>query len=67
MIDSRSLWVDRQWQKKNKMADRFAKSNNILIQSRLKDNNGNKNKNTQQSTNNCINVWINRILVGGAC
>ena len=31
------------------MADRFAESNNILIQS-LKDNA--KNKNTQQSTNN---------------
>ena len=36
------------------MADRFAESNNILIQS-LKDNA--KNKNTQQSTNNWINVW----------
>ena len=35
--------------KKSKMADRFAESNNILIQS-LKDNA--KNKNTQQSTNN---------------
>ena len=50
--------------KKSKMADRFAESNNILIQS-LKDNA--KNKNTQQSTNNWINVWTNRILVGGAC
>ena len=36
------------------MADRFAESNNILIQS-LKDNA--KSKNTQQSTNNWINVW----------
>ena len=35
------------------MADRFAESN-ILIQS-LKDNA--KNKNTQQSTNNWINLW----------
>ena len=35
----------------NKMTDRFAESNNILIQS-LKDNA--KNKNTQQSTNNLI-------------
>ena len=50
--------------KKSKMADRFAESNNILIQS-LKDNA--KNKNTQQSTNNWINVWTFRILVGGAC
>ena len=39
--------------KKKKMADSFAESNNILIQS-LKDNA--KNKNTQQSTNNWINV-----------
>ena len=46
------------------MTDRFAESNNILIQS-LKDNA--KNKNTQQSTNDCLNVWTNRILVGGAC
>ena len=45
------------------MEDRFAE-NNILIPS-LKDNA--KIKNTQQSTNNCINVWTNRILVGGAC
>ena len=36
------------------MADRFAESDNILIQS-LKDNG--KNKNTQQRTNNWINVW----------
>ena len=36
------------------MADRFAESNNILIQS-IKDNA--KNKNMQQSTNNWINVW----------
>ena len=36
------------------MADRFAESNNILIQS-LKDHV--KNKNMQQSTNNWINVW----------
>ena len=36
------------------MADRFAKSNNMLIQS-LKDNA--KNKNRQQSKNNWINVW----------
>ena len=36
------------------MADRFAESNNILIQS-LKDN-AEKNKNMQQSTNNWINV-----------
>ena len=36
------------------MADRFAESNNILIQS-LKDNA--KNKNMQQSTKNWINVW----------
>ena len=36
------------------MADRFAESNNILIQS-LKDNG--RSKNTQQSTNNWINVW----------
>ena len=36
------------------MADRFAESNNVLIES-LKDNA--KNKNTQQSTNNWINVW----------
>ena len=43
------------------MADRFAESNNILIQS-LKDN----VKNKQQNTNNWINVWTNRILVGGA-
>ena len=50
--------------KKNKMADRFAESNNILIQS-LKDKA--KNNNTQQSTNNWINVGTNRILVGGAC
>ena len=47
-----------------KMADTFAESNNILIQS-LKDNV--INKNTQQSTNNWINVWTNRILVGGTC
>ena len=46
------------------MADRFAESNDILIQS-LKDNA--KNKNMQQSTNNWINVWTNRMLVGGAC
>ena len=46
------------------MADSFAESNNILIQS-LKDKD--KFKNTQQSTNNWINVWTNRILVGGAC
>ena len=39
---------------KKTMADRFAESNNILIQS-LKDNA--KNKNPQQSTNNWINVW----------
>ena len=45
------------------MADRFAESNNIFIQS-LKDNA--RNKNTQQSTNNWINLWTNRILVGGA-
>ena len=49
---------------KIKMADRFAESNNILIHS-LKDSA--KNKNTQQCANNWINVWINRILVGGAC
>ena len=36
------------------MADRFAESNNILIQS-LKDNA--KNKNMQQSTNSWINIW----------
>ena len=42
------------------MTDRFADSNNILIQS-LKGNV--KNKNTQHSTSN----WTNRILVGGAC
>ena len=36
------------------MADRFAESKNILIQS-LKDNA--KNKNRQQSTTNWINVW----------
>ena len=40
----------------------IAENNNVLIQS-LKD----KAKNTQQRTNNWINVWINRILVGGAC
>jgi len=45
------------------MADRFTESNNILIQS-FKDKA--KNKNTQQSTNNWINAWTNRILVGGA-
>ena len=45
------------------MADRFAESNNSLIQ-RLKDNAQTK---TQQRTNNWINVWTNRILVGGAC
>ena len=39
---------------KKTMADRFAESNNILIQC-LKDNA--KNKNPQQSTNNWINVW----------
>ena len=44
------------------MADRFAESNNILLQ-RLKDNA--KNKNTQQSTS-WINVWTNRILLGRA-
>ena len=36
------------------MADRFAESNDIIIQS-LKDNA--KNKNTQQSTKNRIKVW----------
>ncbi|KAL9987244.1 hypothetical protein ACROYT_G001519 [Oculina patagonica] len=36
------------------MADRFAESNNILIES-LKENS--KNKNTQQSTNNWLKVW----------
>ena len=46
------------------MVDMFAESKNILILS-LKDND--KNKNTQQSTNNWINVWTNRILAGGAC
>ena len=46
------------------MADRFAESNNIFIQS-LKDNA--RDKNTQQSTNNWIKAWTNRILVGGAC
>ena len=46
------------------MTDRFADSNNVLIQS-LKGNV--KNKNTQHRTNNWINVWTNRILVGGAC
>ena len=40
------------------MEDRFTESN-ILIQS-LKDNG--KNKNTQQSVNNWINVWTNEIL-----
>ena len=49
MIDR---YLEKQWQK-NKMAHRFAESNNILIQS-LKDND--KNKNTQQITNNWINV-----------
>ena len=38
---------------KNKMADRFAESNNILILC-LKDNT--KNKNTQQGASNWINV-----------
>ena len=46
------------------MADRFAESNNILIQT-VKDDA--KNKNTQQSTNNWINVWSKQILLGGAC
>ena len=46
------------------MTDRFAESNNILIQS-LKGNA--KNKNTQQNRHNWINVWTNRILIGGAC
>ena len=44
------------------MADRFAESNNTLIQS-LKDNAENK----QQSTKNWINIWTNGILVAGAC
>ena len=59
--------IDRYLEKqkhKDKMTDRFAESNNILIQS-LKDNA--KNKNTLQSTNNWINVWTNRILVDCAC
>lgn len=43
------------------MADRFAESNNNLIQS-LKNNAQTKR---QQRTNNWINVWTNRILVGG--
>ena len=46
------------------MADRCNESNNILIQS-FKDNA--KNKTMQQSTNNWINVWTNRILVDGTC
>ena len=46
------------------MSDSFAESNNVFIQS-LKDDA--KNKNTQQSTNSWINVWTNRIPVGGAC
>ena len=46
------------------MADRFAESSNVFIQS-LEDNA--KNKNTPQSTNSWINVWANRIPVGGAC
>jgi len=46
------------------MADCFAESNNILIQS-LKHNA--KDKNTQKSTNNWINVWTNRIPAEGAC
>ena len=45
------------------MADRFGESNNIVSQS-LWDNG--KNKNTQQSTNNWINVWTSQILLGGA-
>ena len=44
------------------MADWFDESNKAKS---LKCNA--KNKNTQQSTNNWINVWTNRILVGGAC
>ena len=59
--------IDRSLEKSNKkvkLADRFAESNNILTQS-LKENA--KNKNTQQSTTNWINVWTNWILVGGAC
>ena len=36
------------------MVERFAESNNILIQS-LKDNA--KNKNMQQRANNWLNVW----------
>ena len=46
------------------MADRLAGCNNILIQI-LRDNA--KNKTTQRSTNNWINVLTNPILVGGAC
>ena len=68
MIDR---YLGKQYQNKNKkknkqakMADGFAESNNILIQN-LKDNA--KNKNTQQSINNWINVWTNRILVSGVC
>ena len=44
------------------MLDRFAESNNILLQS-LNDN----AKNTQQGTNTWMNVSTNQILVGGAC
>ena len=50
--------------KNDKMADKFAESNIILIQSAK---NNAKNKNTQQITNNWINVWTNQIILGGAC
>ena len=62
MIDR---YLEKAVTKKNEMADRFAESNNIFIQS-LKDNAKSKTSNKVR-TNNWINVRTNRIFAGGAC